>query len=64
MINTTGTDICPFCNGTGKNSINNAQPLNNSSSDCMHDKCTGCKMGTCNGVHMMSCPCKKCSVTC
>ena len=30
-------------------------------SDCMHDNCPGCKAGTCNGVHMMSCPCAKCS---
>lgn len=30
-------------------------------SDCMHDNCAGCKTGTCSGVHMMSCSCKKCS---
>ena len=28
---------------------------------CMHDNCLGCKDGTCNGVHMISCHCSKCS---
>lgn len=28
---------------------------------CMHENCSGCKNGTCSGVHMMSCPCPKCS---
>lgn len=32
-------------------------------SDCMHDNCPGCKNGTCSGVHMISCPCKKCTIT-
>lgn len=31
---------------------------------CMHENCPGCKAGTCNGIHMMSCPCKKCSPMC
>jgi hypothetical protein len=29
--------------------------------ECMHDNCPGCKNGTCSGVHMISCPCPKCS---
>ena len=28
---------------------------------CMHEACPGCRSGTCNGVHVMSCPCPKCS---
>ena len=28
---------------------------------CLHDNCPGCRAGTCNGVHMISCPCPKCS---
>ena len=32
-------------------------------SACMHDNCSGCKSGTCSGVHMVSCPCPKCSPT-
>ena len=33
---------------------------------CAHDNCPQCKMGTCNGIHMISCSCKKCkpSITC
>lgn len=31
---------------------------------CFHSNCTGCKNGTCSGVHMISCPCKKCSPFC
>lgn len=29
--------------------------------DCLHENCSGCKNGTCSGVHMISCPCPKCS---
>lgn len=32
--------------------------------DCMHTNCPGCKDGTCSGIHMISCPCKKCTVQC
>lgn len=28
---------------------------------CMHKNCPQCRMGTCSGVHMISCPCKNCS---
>lgn len=28
---------------------------------CLHKTCIGCKSGTCNGVHMISCPCSNCS---
>lgn len=31
---------------------------------CLHDNCIGCKNGTCNGLHMISCPCPKCSPSC
>ena len=31
---------------------------------CLHDNCPGCKNGTCDGVHMISCPCPKCSPRC
>lgn len=31
---------------------------------CLHDACQGCKDGSCSGVHMISCPCKKCSPWC
>lgn len=33
-------------------------------SECMHDNCPDCKNGTCSGVHMISCPCPKCSPRC
>ena len=28
---------------------------------CVHKNCSGCKAGTCNGVHMISCPCRSCT---
>lgn len=31
---------------------------------CLHDSCPDCKNGTCSGVHMISCPCPKCSPRC
>ena len=31
---------------------------------CMHTNCQGCKNGTCSGIHMISCPCEKCTITC
>ena len=41
------------------------QPINNktysTSIGCLHDMCPGCKSGTCNGVHMLSCSRTKCS---
>ena len=39
--------------------ITNKDWINNTG--CMHDSCTGCRKGTCNGVHMISCPCSRCS---
>jgi len=33
-------------------------------SPCLHDSCPGCKDGTCNGVHMISCNCPKCRKFC
>lgn len=30
-------------------------------SDCLHENCPGCKAGTCSGIHMISCPCRKCT---
>ena len=33
-------------------------------SDCLHDSCIGCKNGNCSGMHMLSCPCGKCSIRC
>lgn len=29
--------------------------------NCLHDNCSGCRSGTCSGVHMIACPCPKCS---
>ena len=31
---------------------------------CLHKNCVGCKNGTCSGMHMISCPCRSCSVWC
>ena len=31
---------------------------------CLHENCSGCKNGTCSGVHMLSCPCRKCRPVC
>lgn len=39
-------------------------PINNTFDPCMHKNCIGCRNKTCNGVHMISCPCKKCSPSC
>ena len=30
--------------------------------NCLHLNCAGCKNGTCNGVHMLVCRCKRCSI--
>jgi len=31
---------------------------------CMHENCPGCKNGTCSGIHLISCPCPKCTSRC
>jgi hypothetical protein len=47
------TYTAPYGTGTPINEI-----------PCMHDNCQGCKDGTCSGVHMLSCPCPKCTPRC
>lgn len=52
--------LCPNCSG-------NLYPKDNMGKieqPCLHDSCAGCQTGTCSGMHMISCPCPKCSPRC
>jgi len=50
--------------------FNNSNYKQNKNSSCLHDNCSLCNgtgqrndgLGMC--IHMISCPCKKCTITC
>jgi len=66
--------LCDVCRKVPDNPISPYNPTGESpqkynwdytkSNGCLHENCAGCKAGTCNGVHMISCPCPKCSPRC